>query len=74
MKMKYWNPTSLRPNYFIFIGYLKTGGGEGGSNEPPEPPLDPPLVLRVGLSSVFIALLVIFTGFWIKISNYTVQF
>ena len=31
---------SLRPNYFIFIGYLKTGGG-GGT---PEPPLDPPLI------------------------------
>ena len=33
---------SLRPNYFLFIGYLKTGGGEGGgqglgSSEPPEP-------------------------------------
>ena len=29
---------SLRPNYYIFIGYLKTGvggGGEGGSSEPP---------------------------------------
>ena len=25
-----WNTlVSLRPNYFIFIGYLKTGGGEG---------------------------------------------
>ena len=34
---------SVRPNYFIFIGYLKTGGGEGGSNEPLEPPLDTPL-------------------------------
>ena len=22
-------------NYFIFIGYLKTGGVEGGSSEPP---------------------------------------
>ena len=31
---------SLRSNYFIFVGYLKTGrGGEGSS----EPPLDPPL-------------------------------
>ena len=35
----------LRPNYFIFIGYFKTGGGGGrggGSSEPPEPPADPP--------------------------------
>ena len=23
-------PVSLRPNYFIFIGYLKTRGGGGG--------------------------------------------
>ena len=30
----------LRPNSFIFMGYLKTGGRKGGS---PEPPLDPPL-------------------------------
>ena len=34
---------NLRPNYFIFIGYLKTGGHEGGPNEPPELPLDRPL-------------------------------
>ena len=27
----------------IFIGYLKTGGREGGSSEPHEPTLDPPL-------------------------------
>ena len=33
---------SLRPNYFIFIGYLKTAGEEGCSRVPPEPPLDPP--------------------------------
>ena len=33
----------LRPNYFIFIGYLKTGRGKGGSSEPPEPPLGLPL-------------------------------
>ena len=26
-----WNKlVSMRPNYLIFIGYLKTGGGEGG--------------------------------------------
>ena len=37
------NLVSVRPNYFIFIGYLKTGGGEGGSSDPPETPLDPPL-------------------------------
>ena len=30
----------MRPNYFIFTGYLKTRGGEGGSSEPP---LDPSL-------------------------------
>ena len=34
---------SSRPNYFIFKGYLKTEDGEGGSSEPPETPLDPPL-------------------------------
>ena len=27
---KWNNLVSLRPNYFIFIGYLKTGGGGGG--------------------------------------------
>ena len=41
---------------FIFIGYLKreacvcvcVGGGRGGgSSEPPEPPLDPPLLNKV---------------------------
>ena len=32
----------MRPNYFKFIGYLKLGGGEGGSSELP---LDPPLLL-----------------------------
>ena len=41
MKMK--KLVSLRPNYFIFIGYLKTRRGERGSREPPESPLDPPL-------------------------------
>ena len=30
---------------FISYMYLKTGGGEGGLNEPPEPPLDLPLLL-----------------------------
>ena len=42
------NLVSLRLIYFMFIGYLKTGsrdaGGGGGSSEPTEPPLDPPLV------------------------------
>ena len=33
----------MRPNYFIFMGYIKTGGGEGGSSQPPKPPLHPPL-------------------------------
>ena len=42
------NLVSLRPNYFNFIGYLKMGGGGGerGSSEPPEPPLDPPLSME----------------------------
>ena len=35
------NLVSLRPNYFNFIGYLKTWGREGGLSEPP---LDPPLL------------------------------
>ena len=34
----------MRPNYFIFIGYLKTGEWEGETNEPSEPPLDPLLI------------------------------
>ena len=38
------NLVSLRPNYFIFIGYLKTGVRERGLSELPEPPLDPPLI------------------------------
>ena len=42
---KWNNLVSLRPNYFIFIGYLKTEGGEGGLSKPPEPPLDLPLHL-----------------------------
>ena len=32
----------LRPNYSIFMGYLKTGGGGGA----PEPPLDPMIVSK----------------------------
>ena len=48
------NLVSLRPNYFIFIGYLKTGGGEeGGSLEPPEPSLDPPLWRDISLAGLF---------------------
>ena len=41
---------SLRPNYFIFIGDLKTEGGEG------EPPLDPPLppVFKTFVLSIFV--------------------
>ena len=31
---------SVRPSYFVFMEYLKTGAGKGGSSEPP---LDPPL-------------------------------
>ena len=37
---------SHRPNDLIFVAYVNTRGGEergGGSVEPPEPPLDPPL-------------------------------
>ena len=37
---------SLRPNYFIFVGYLKMGSPEGGSSEPSESPLDPPLICK----------------------------
>ena len=39
MKMKQF------PNYFIFIGCLKTGAGRGFERTP-EPPLDPPLGFR----------------------------
>ena len=40
------NLVSLRPNYFIFIWYLKTEEwGVGFANEPREPPLDPSLLL-----------------------------
>ena len=46
---KWNNLVSVRPKYFIFIGYLRTGDGEGvwaldPPSEPPELPLDPPLV------------------------------
>ena len=41
--LKWNNLVSLRPNYFIFIGSLKTGAWEGGSSQPLEHPLDPPL-------------------------------
>ena len=44
MKMKKFG-LSLRPNHFIFIRYLTTGGRERGSREPPEIPLDPPLFI-----------------------------
>ena len=40
---KWNNLVSLRPNYIIFIGYLKTGGSCGGSSKASQPPLDPPL-------------------------------
>ena len=40
------NLASLRPNYFIFLGYLKTGGRERGLMEPTEPPLDLPLLWK----------------------------
>ena len=32
------NLVSVRPNYYIFIGYLKMGDEEGSSSEPSEPP------------------------------------
>ena len=38
------NFVSLRPKYFIFIGYLKTGSGVQASPTP-EPPRDPPLLV-----------------------------
>ena len=44
MIMKYL--ASLRPNYCIYIGYLKTGDREGGGGvqtNPHEPPFDQPL-------------------------------
>ena len=34
---KWNNLVSLRPNYFIFIGYLKTGGGGGARANPLTP-------------------------------------
>ena len=33
----------MRPNYFTFIGYLKTGGGGGAGRGASETPLDQPL-------------------------------
>ena len=45
--MKMNNLVSLRPNYFIFIGYLKMGVGEGVSIQAPEPRLNPRLVFHV---------------------------
>ena len=42
------NLVSVRPNYLILMGYLKTGEGGGGdgcsSDPPPSTPMDPPLV------------------------------
>ena len=43
---KWNNLVSLRPNYFVYIGYLKRGR-VGGLSEPPEPPLDPPLLIDI---------------------------
>ena len=34
---------------FHFHGIFKNGGQRGGSDEPPEPPLDPPLSNQLGL-------------------------
>ena len=44
--------SSVRPNYFNFMGYLKTGGEKGVA--PPEPPLDPPLTSKLKISGCFI--------------------
>ena len=44
---KWNNLVSVRPNYFIFVIYLKNCGQGWGSSEPPEPPLDPPLIYIV---------------------------
>ena len=45
MKMK--NLVPSKPTYFIFIGYLKTGGGGGVSSAPHELKLDLPLLIHV---------------------------
>ena len=45
------NSVSQRPNYFVFIGYLKTG--ERGSSKPLEPPLDPQLIAHTSKGSYF---------------------
>ena len=46
IQWKWNNLVSLRPNYFIFIGYLKIRRQEGGLSETPlKPPLDPPLII-----------------------------
>ena len=61
----------MRPNYFVFIEYLKKkrweGGGEGwwrgaGSSEPPESPLDLPLE-SVHANLVLIAFACLFCGY-----------
>ena len=44
---KWNNLVSVIPNYFIFVIYLKNCGQGWGSSEPPEPPLDPPLICIV---------------------------
>ena len=51
------NLVSLRPNHFIFTGYLKTEGRVGGGAiERSEPPLNPPLPdLRSNLFSKVIS-------------------
>ena len=47
-EVSFANFISLRPNYFIFVGYLKTRGREGGSSEHPlDTPLAKALVRRV---------------------------
>ena len=58
---KWNNLVSLRPNYCIFIGYLKTCVfvcvcvcvWGGGGLEPSEPPIDPPLSRTCDFSRVY---------------------
>ena len=54
------NLVSLRPNYFIFIGYLKTGREEGFKRTP----LDPPLHMYNHSLYVYVQLSV-----WAKVLN-----
>ena len=37
---KSYEKRTVKPNYFIFIEYLKIGGREGGGGREGDPPLD----------------------------------